>query len=508
MSILDASGKPFPASKPTAEDMREIASTLDGRDITRGYLGPLLVSQDTVLRNLGGNLLAYEDVLRDDQVMSTFQQRRLAVVSVPWEVQPGGNALKDKKAAEFLTEVITKIGFDNVTDKMLYGTFYGYSVGECMWAYDGTNITLDKIKVRKARRFRFAPNGDLHMLTYANMLPGELMPPRKFWAFACGADNDDEPYGLGLAHWLYWPVFFKKNGIKLWLKFLDKFAQPTGVGKYPRGSQQGDINKLLGALQAISTDSGIAIPEGMAIELLEAARSGTVDYSTLHDKMNQAISKVVLGQMMTSEAVGGHNKAQVQMEVRQDLVRADADLICASFTQTVAAWITEWNFPGAAVPTLRRIIEEPEDLKASSEVDANLGKLGYRPTLKHVQTKYGGEYTDVGMPALSGVEGPNKSAVPKSAPIDDNPAFSEPGDRDELDQLADYMAGDWERVTGPVIEPILKLADKCPDFAEFNRRLPETIGQMDTAAITELLAQGQFAANVWGRVNPGSSNAD
>ncbi len=423
----------------TSADMQEIATTLDGRDITRGYLGPLLISQDSVLLQLGGNLLAYEEVLRDDQVMSTFAQRRLAVVSTPWEVQPGGTALKDKKAAEFLTGVIQKIGFDNLTEKMLNGTFYGYAVGECLWAYDGTYITLDKIKVRKARRFRFAPNGDLHMLTYKDMMPGDLMPPRKFWAFACGADNDDEPYGLGLAHWLYWPVFFKKNGIKLWLKFLDKFAQPTGVGKYPRGSQAADVNNLLGELQAISTDSAIAIPEGMAIELLEAARSGTVDYSTLHDKMNQAISKVVLGQMMTSEAAGGHNKADVQMKVRQDLVRADADMICDSFTRTVATWLTEWNFPGAAIPKLRRIIEEPEDLKARAERDASLFSMGYRPTLQYVLNTYGGEWTDVGMPQPG----------PPKAPTPDNPAFAEKADDphhvDALaQQLSQQAAPSWD----------------------------------------------------------------
>jgi phage gp29-like protein len=485
MAILDAQGKPLPASRPTSADMHEIATTLDGRDITRGYLGPILLSQDLVLQSL---------------VMSTFQQRRLAVVSVPWEVQPGGPALKDKKAAEFLTDVINKIGFDNLTDKMLYGTFYGYAVGECLWAYDegSSRITLDRIKVRKARRFRFAPDESLRMLTYKNMMPGEVMPPRKFWVYACGADNDDEPYGLGLAHWLYWPVFFKKNGIKLWLKFLDKFAQPTGVGKYPRGSQANDINKLLGALQAISTDSGIAIPEGMAIELLEAARSGTVDYATLHDRMNQAISKVVLGQMMTSEAVGGHNKAEVQMEVRQDLVRADADIICDSFTRGPAAWLTEWNFPGAAVPKLRRIIEVPEDLKARAERDASLFSMGYRPTLKYVQGTYGGEWTDVGVP---------KPAAPQ-APKPDNPVFSEASDHDELDSLADEMLGNWERVTSPVIDPIVKLAKECQDYAEFSQRLPEVIGKMDGKALTELLAQGQFAANIWGRVNPGESGID
>lgn len=481
------------AKRPTSSDMKEIASTLDGRDITRGYMGPLLIPQDTVLRNLGGNLQVYEEVMRDDQVMSTFQQRRLAVTSVPWEVQPGGNALKDKKAAEFITAVLMKIGFDNLTEKMLFGTFYGYSISECMWAYDGSNITLDKIKVRKARRFRFAPNGDLHMLTFANMLPGEVMPPKKFWAFSCGADNDDEPYGLGLAHWLYWPVFFKKNGIKLWLKFLDKFAQPTGLGKYPAGSQQNDINKLLGALQAISTDSGIAVPEGMAIELLEAARSGTVDYSTLHDKMNQAISKVVLGQMMTSEAIGGHNKADVQMSVRQDLVKADADLICDSFTRTVATWLTEWNFPGAAIPKLRRIIEEPEDLKARSERDANLGTLGYRPTLKYVQEIYGGEYIDVGMPNPK-----SGTANTPVTPSPNNPAFAESNDVHPSDALAAQLAKEAAPHWDTVLEKLRGIVNHAESLESLKDDLLANFGDLPTKDLVKVMSAGFAVAELTG----------
>lgn len=483
--------------KPVAADMKEIATTLDGRDITRGYIGPLLISQDTVLRNLGGNLLAYEDVLRDDQVMSTFQQRRLAVISTPWEIQPGGTALKDKKAAEFLTAVLNKVGFDNITDKMLYGTYYGYSVGECMWAYDGTYITLDSIKVRKARRFRFAPDGAIHMLTYANMLPGELMPPRKFWAFACGADNDDEPYGLGLAHWLYWPVFFKKNGIKLWLKFLDKFAQPTGVGKYPRGSQPADINKLLGALQAISTDSGIAIPDGMAIELLEAARSGTADYATLYDKMNQAISKVVLGQMMTSEAVGGHNKATVQMEVRQDLVRADADLICDSFTRTVGTWLTEWNFPGAAVPKLRRIIEEPEDLKAKAERDANLFSMGFRPKLQYVVDTYGGEWEDIGAPAVN----------PPKAPVPDNPAFAESAQAVSTpDALASKLAIEAAPHWDAMLEQLRGIVNQAGSLEGLRDDLLASFGDLDSDELVKVMAAGFAVAELVGMADVVDAN--
>ena len=40
---------------------------------------------------------------------------------------------------------------------------------------------------------------------------------------------------------------------------------------------------------AIATDAGITIPEGMAIELLEAARSGTADFEKLCRYMDEAI---------------------------------------------------------------------------------------------------------------------------------------------------------------------------------------------------------------------------
>ena len=48
---------------------REIATTADGIDITRGYTGPLLLPFDSVLRNRGGyDLQIYEQVLSDPEV--------------------------------------------------------------------------------------------------------------------------------------------------------------------------------------------------------------------------------------------------------------------------------------------------------------------------------------------------------------------------------------------------------------------------------------------------------
>ena len=375
---------------PPPPSCREVAATLDGRDITRDYWSALelLLPQDSVLQERGGNYALYEEVLRDDQVASTFQQRRLAVTSAEWGVRPGGPDRQSRKAADQLQSILEIIGWDGITEKMLYGVFFGYAVAECLWERDGTEITLSAIKVRKQRRFAFDEQGKLRLLLRDNPR-GEKVPERKFWHFCAGSDHDDEPYGLGLAHWLYWPVYFKRNGIKLWLIFMDKFGMPTAKGIYPVNATEEEKRRLLSALRAIQTDSGIIIPEGMQIELIEAARGGEVRYETFVDRMNAAIAKVVLSQTLTTDAAGGIYKAEVQKSVRNEVVRADADLVCDTFNRSVARWLTEWNYPGAKPPQVWRRVREETDLRPQAQRDQILFSMGFRPSLEYVRETYG-----------------------------------------------------------------------------------------------------------------------
>ncbi|MBF0584187.1 MAG: DUF935 family protein [Magnetococcales bacterium] len=375
---------------------REVASTDDGRDITREYWSSmeLRTPQDSVLQDKGGDYTVYEEVLRDDQVASTLQQRRLAVTSAEWGVRPGGNDRQSLKAADHLRQTLESIGWDGITEKMLYGVFFGYAVAECLWDRAGSEVVLSGIKVRKQRRFAFDEESRLRLLLRDNP-KGELLPARKFWHFCTGADNDDEPYGLGLAHWLYWPVYFKRNGIRLWLIFMDKFGMPTAKGIYPTNASEEEKRRLLSALRAIQTDSGIIIPEGMQIELIEASRGGQVHYEAFIDRMNAAISKVVLSQTLTTDAAGGRYKSEVQKSVRNEVVRADADLVCDSFNRTVARWLTEWNHPGAQLPHVWRLVREESDLLPRAERDKVLFSMGFKPTLAYVQETYGGHWTEV-----------------------------------------------------------------------------------------------------------------
>jgi phage gp29-like protein len=488
----------------------EIATSRDGRDVTKGWIHPGMIqpTSDEVLLARGADLKLYKEVLRDDQVKACFEQRRLAVVSAEWDVEAGGSKRADKQAADFIRAQLQALSWDAVTDMMLYGVFYGWAVAEALWMRDGAQVVLDDLKVRNRRRFGIDGEGRLRLIT-SNDFNGEVVPPAKFWTFQTGADNSNEPYGLGLGHWLYWPVFFKRNDIRFWLIFLEKFGMPTAVGKYPAGgTSEEERKRLLASLRAIQTDSGVIIPEGMSIELIEAARSGTADYTALYDRMNGAIAKVCLGQTMTTDDGSSMSQAKVHMEVRQDLIKADADVVCASFNRSVVRWLVDWNYPGAAYPKVWRDVSEPEDLKARSERDKNLFDIGFRPTLREVQDTYGGEWEEKqAEPASNMLDGNLRTgAAPVKDSLNTQQAEFANGDaQDTPDRLAERLA----REAAPMVErglvdPLRKALDKAlaegKSLAEFSEQIPSLFSAMDARDLADLMGQAMMVADLAGRL--------
>jgi len=485
------------AAKSTSRgrpEMREVATTRDGRDITRGYVDPMLIQPptDSVLRIRGnGDYQVYSEVLRDDQVASSFGQRRLALVGKEWAVDPGGESKADKAAAEHLEEMLQALGWDRVTDKMMYGVYYGFAVAEVMWARDGKHITIDDIKVRDRRRFGFDGEARLRMKTQGNP-QGELLPDRKFWSFQTGADHDDEPYGIGLGHWLYWPVFFKRAGMRYWMTFLERFGQPTSKGTYPKNATPNERQKLLDALEAINTDSGIAVPDGMEIGLLEAARSGTADYSKLYEYMDRAIAKMTLGQTASSEGSPGRlGNDDLQGDVRTDLIKADGDLICESFNRSVVRWLTGWNYPNAKPPRVYRKVEPEEDAAKAAERDRTICDMGFRPTLKHIQDNYGGDWIE------KAVEEP----VPHSAADrNDNDAasFAEPDTR-QPQTLSQQLDNQLQRQADGWINQIRALVNSAESLDEVRDGLTALLPDMNLAQYANLMAEALRVAELAGR---------
>ena len=482
-------------TKANAVPLGEAATTDNGRDITRGYIDslPIIDPQDEILLTRGANDYGlYRQILSDWQVKSVLNQRQLALTACENQVIEGGQSAADKSAADFIRDTLAALSWDNITQLMHFGVFYGFAVGECIWTREGKHVALTDIKVRDRRRFAYAPTGELKLLTTKNP-QGELMLERKFWQFATGADHDDEPYGLGLAHYLYWPVLFKRSGIKFWLIAAEKFGSPTNVGWFPPNATAREKQLLLAALRAITTDGGIILPEGMKVDTIESKRSTSADHEKLCRYMDEAIAKIVLGQTSTSEAVGGQYKSEIQNQVRVELIKADGDLICESFNNSVVKWLTEWNFPTATPPRVQRLTEPKDDLNQRAERDGKVAQhLGYRPSLNDVTATYGGEWEVAPVRAMPTMPTPSQF----NEPITLNNVSDQLDPRTQIDDALTQFNPVLPETWLPQVMRILRVEGELAAL----HQLADIYPQLPEEQLIEQLTQVIFVSNLWGRL--------
>ncbi len=476
----------------------------------------VLQTTDSILSAKGGieNLKIYRELLRDDQVSAAWLQRRLALTSCDTVVEPGAEDALSIEAAEALDAELKALAWDDVTEKMLFSQFYGWGVAEVIWRPNGNRVSFDRIVVRDRARFRFDINRNLYLWT---MRGGwELMPDRKFWTITTGADNHDEPYGLGLAHSLYWPVFFKRNDVKFWLMFLEKFGMPTAVAKVPAGmiNDPATVQKAVAMLQQIATDAGVVVPDNVVVELLEAARSGAADYSGMFEAMNAAISKIIVGQTMTTDNGSSRAQGEVHERVAQKVVESDSDLLAESFNNGPVKWWAEWNFPGAVPPKVYRQTKPPTDLNAQAERDGKIKALGYEPTEEYILETYGEGWEKsntvdplammAGAVAASGRMNPNNEGDPgQDFAEGENVALAalraaRRGDQQAMFNAAKMFAQQYQSITGRRVRQIVEAAEFSEDPDTFKRRLDEVLAEAPPTSTLDKLQRALFFGGLLG----------
>lgn len=374
-----------------AELKGEIASISGDLDITRPYVLDMHEARNPRLhQSLGWGV--YAAIYKDDQVKSCMQQRISAVVAANWDVLPGDDEdPRSVQAAADAKAMISKLKWDRVTSKMLLATLNGYAVAEFEFGEADGRHDIIGIKVKHARRFRYDKDMKLRMLTRTNMRPGILVPPEKFWVLTYGSDNDDEPYGEGLAEWLYWPTLFKRNGVAFWNKFLDRFASPPIVAK-GRATDQAELDKMMRMIRDLRSGGAVATSDRFSIELLQAART-TGDFKEMIAIMDAAIAKIILSQTMTTDNGSSLAQGQVHANVKLDLVKADADELSDSFNDgPLSTWCAHNYGPDVAPPKLVRAVEEEADLKMMAETDKVLAESGWVRTPESFADTYGDGY--------------------------------------------------------------------------------------------------------------------
>lgn len=462
-----------------------------------------LAPTDEVLRlRAGGKGLGlYDEIRRDPHAHAVMTKRAMEVVSREWMVEAASSRSLDRKAADMIRAHLKAINFDQLTRGLMGAVLRGYAVAEIIWTYSGGEWQAEAIKTRKARRFVMTPTGGLRLMTRENGTEGEVLPPGKFIVHRSSIDDDDDdPYGIGLGSVLYWPAWFKRNALSHWLRSSERFADPTIKGTYRGAYDQTMTDKILNAIRHVGQEGGIALPESVTMELLEAARTGGEAHGGLVRYLDEMISVAVLGETLTTTSGerGARSLGEVHNGIRLAIAKADADLMSATIKNSYIRWAVDANYPGAGYPDVWRDFSAPEDLDKRAARDEKIVGMGYQPrSPAYINDTYGGDWTEKApdRPSAGLLPAPKTSAVAALS-------FSAPvrlPDDDASAPFADRLA----REAGPSLNGwLLRIGDAIAAASSYDdaaMRLLQISPDLDPSDIAPVMEQALRVADLAGR---------
>lgn len=367
-----------------------------GAQAFSGTMSPSTIFQ-MMVQGSPGVMPYYREVEeKDTAVSSALAMRRLLVLARDTAMQPAdpqnGQARELSDAAAAFLDSIPRFGF--ALWELLDAPAYGYSVVETLWQTDGSAVGVERLVGRPQELFRFGRIADPQVgdLVLANFPGGEgqPVPPQKFLVTSYHPRHGDRR-GMPLLRRLYWPSWFKRNVLRLHLKFLEKGPGTVAV-KYPSGAGDDEKKKALEAAEAIADEIAVAVPETFALipEALQTTRTRQAeDFRALFDYFDAEMTRIVLGQTLTTRGAeqqrGTQALGQVHENTMWQVVRGDAaDLEAAINEQLLGPWLL-WTFgPGALERAVRPwwTIEKdpPRDAAAAADLLVKAHQLVELPT--------------------------------------------------------------------------------------------------------------------------------
>jgi len=184
---------------------------------------------------------------------------------------------------------------------------------------------------------------------------------------------------------------FYSFAINNWAQFTETYGKPQRVGKYEPTATAQEITWLKQAVTALGTDQAAVVSKNTEIDFKDfAGKSESRDlYKVLCEFVSSRVTKVILGQTMTTEAAkyGTQTLGEVQAEVKEDILNADlADL--RVFVNEILDRVDKINFGGGGVKVWFEAAK-PVDLEKRIMIDEKLVRLGVPVTVDHFYDTYG-----------------------------------------------------------------------------------------------------------------------
>ena len=470
---------------------------------------------------------------RDPHYLGVLGTRKRSVSQIEITVEAASDDALDQAKAEMIRDWLTRGELTEEIFDILDAIGKGYSFTEIIWDTSAGQWRPARLEWRNPAWFRF----DRIDLTTPLMIgdAGEdvPLPPFKFIHATMKAKS-----GLalrsGLARVAAWGWMFKAYTQRDWTIFTQTYGQPVRLGKYGPGATQADRDTLFRAVANIAGDCAAIIPESMTIDFVEPANVGAASdlYLRRADWLDQQISKAVLGQTSTTDAVvGGLGSGKEHREVQKDIETADARARAAILNRDlIRPWMDLEFGPAGAYPRIRIERSEPEDLAAMSAALGTLVPLGLRVSMTEVRDRFGfgdpAETDEILAPAPAAAPpvDPGQPGSPvkgfsglfkgvkgapgiTTAPQAEGPPAAKSEPPGAADLIADRLVVETAPAMDIMLDQIEAMLGAASTLEEFGEMLRTGFPQLDGSVLARVLAEALTAAHADGRAAAESESA-
>ncbi|RAW90940.1 DUF935 domain-containing protein [Photorhabdus laumondii] len=455
-------------------------------------LGTYLPNPDPILKAQGRDIRIYRELRTDPLVGGCIRRRKAGVKALERGVERSNAPVQ---VFNFIRDMLADLDMSRIIGEMHDAVLYGYQPCELMWNQNQSWSVTDIVS-KPPDWFHYDRDNQLRFRARDAGVEGELVPLYKFVTPRQDATYDN-PYGFPDLSMCFWPVTFKKGGMKFWVRFAEKYGSPWVIGKHPRGTPQSEIDLLLDSMEAMIDDAVAAIPDDSSVEIKEAAgKSDSSDiYQNLITVARSEISIALLGQNQTTEANSNKASAQAGLEVTDDIRDADADVITSAINQTIR-WVVELNFGNVECPVYRLWEQQSVD-ETQANRDVKLSQAGVRFTPQYWKREYQLQDGDIDETTLSTTSMPPLPLAFSEAVNADLAA------QDTLDEALDILMneGSLNESLESLLVPLFHRVQNGVNPSDLIGELAELYPQMDAEGLQERLARVLFVSNIWGRLH-------
>jgi len=454
--------------------------------------------------------LAQDIELKDLHYRSVLSTRKDAITGLEIKVIP---ASEDKRDTE-LAEAVERDIVNNAQAKiyalirdMLDALAKGFSVSEIIWDTKKTPWKPAAYKFRDPRWFQYDEETGKTLMLRAPL--GNDLEPLKPFRFVVHephlTSGNQITAGLALPALYYWML--KSYNVASWAAFIDRYGYPIRIGKYGKKATEQDRATLKRAVAAIGQDFGAVIPESALLEIVEAKTTGSTSnvYEKMSDWIDRQISKLVLGQTMTTDDGSSRSQSETHDKVRDDIADSDIQQVVETLNAALTVPYINLNF-GEQERYPKIDLHKPDVKNIELIITAvdRLGEKGLTVRADELRSLLGLANPDEGDDVIGGRSNGGADVYSGEATLAASPALNATldttaSDPDALDDLVDDGGG-YVRISDDIAEVIEKAADRAIDFASFQAELRSLVESWPAEKIAECIAVATFKARALGNV--------